>query len=143
MTLTDTGPLVALVDSGESAHSRCVAALAVVSPPLITSWPALTEAMYLLEQAMGWRAQDALWRLVAGGNLLVECPDAGVVERMRQLMQKYRDLPMGLADASLVALAESRNLRMVFTLDSHFGVYRLHDRIPFTIVPAPLPRDGA
>ncbi len=48
MTLTDAGPLIALIDRGEAAHERCVAALATLHAPMVTTWPAFTEAMYLL-----------------------------------------------------------------------------------------------
>ena len=54
---------------------------------------------------------------------------------MRVLMEKYRDTPMDLADASLVATAETQDLRRVFTLDSDFQVYRINDQDPFEVVP--------
>ena len=55
--------------------------------------------------------------------------------RMPALMERYRDLPMDLADASLVALAEERRLRQVFTLDADFRVYRLPDGQAFEVLP--------
>ena len=59
--------------------------------------------------------------------------------RIRALMEKYQDLPMDLADASLVALAEMRGLREVFTLDhADFQVYRLHRRQTFRLWPREL-----
>ncbi|MBI4582267.1 MAG: hypothetical protein HY718_21415, partial [Planctomycetes bacterium] len=61
--------------------------------------------------------------------------DADDAPRMRELMRKYRDLPMDLADASLVALAEALNRRQVFTLDGDFQVYRFRDREAFRLVP--------
>ena len=56
-------------------------------------------------------------------------------KRTRALMAKYRDLPMDLADASLVAAAEALNLKRVFTLDSDFRVYRFRSRQAFDIIP--------
>jgi len=50
-------------------------------------------------------------------------------------MEKYRDVPMDLADASLVALAEERGLRRIFTLDHDFEVYRINGRLTFETVP--------
>jgi predicted nucleic acid-binding protein len=102
---------------------------------MLTTWPALTEAMYLLNQAFGCQGQARLWGLVERGVLqtLDISPDATV--RMRLLMEQYRDLPMDLADASLVAVAEERGLDQVFTLDSDFHVYRLPRGRYFSVFP--------
>jgi uncharacterized protein len=133
--LTDAGPLVALLDDNERDHRRCVAVAASIAPPMVTTWPAFTEAMYLLGRAGGWPAQASLWAIVERGTLqIAELSDAAVV-RMRGLMEQYRDLPMDLADASLVALAEERGQTRIFTLDSDFQVYRLPRGRAFTIVP--------
>ncbi len=133
--LVDAGPLVAIFDRGETDHARCVAALRSVTLPLVTTWPAFTEAMYLLGDAGAWPAQLALWRLVERGDLEIAETSPRARERMRVLMEKYRDLPMDLADASLVALAEERRLNRVFTLDSDFRVYRLPRGASFDIIP--------
>jgi predicted nucleic acid-binding protein len=129
MILTDAGPLVAILDRGERHHQACVDCLAELTGPMLTTWPAFTEAMYLLGEAGGWVAQAALWSLQDKGDLLIVEQNAEDRGRMQALMEKYRDRPMDLADASLVALAESRRLRDIFTLDhSDFRVYRLHRR---------------
>ena len=60
------------------------------------------------------------------------------IQRSRVLMEKYQDVPMDLADATLVATAETRRLRRIFSLDSDFRVYRLRGRISFELVPASL-----
>ena len=62
-------------------------------------------------------------------------PTSSETDRMYSLMEKYQDMPMDLADASLVATAETLQLRRVFTLDSDFRVYRVNEREPFEIVP--------
>jgi predicted nucleic acid-binding protein len=133
--LTDAGPLIALVDRGEVDHARCVAALTQVTLPLVTTWPAFTEAMYLLGEAGGWTGQVALWRMVERADLQVGDLSAAALGRTRRLMEQYRDLPMDLADASLVALAEERGLDRVFTLDGDFRIYRLPRGRAFTIIP--------
>lgn len=135
MTLTDAGPLVALLDAGEPSHLRCVEVLDQQALPLVTTWPAFTEAMYLLGSVGGHRARQALWSMLHSGALEVAELDAAVVERSVRLMQKYSDRPMDLADATLVALAESRELTKIFTLDSDFHVYRLNGRRRFEVVP--------
>jgi uncharacterized protein len=135
MILTDAGPLIALIDRGEPDHARCVAALATITPPLVTTWPAFTEAMYLLGEAAGWAGQAALWTMVERADLEIAELSATMLGRMRALMEKYQDLPMDLADASLVVIAEERGLDRIFTLDSDFRVYRLRRGRAFLLVP--------
>jgi predicted nucleic acid-binding protein len=86
-------------------------------------WPALTEAMYLL--SFSWKAQEALWEMVERGVVTLLPLEQQEVSRIRDLMKKYKDLPMDLADAALVAVAERERIRRVFTLDRRdFEVYR-------------------
>lgn len=90
--------------------------------------------MYLL--GFAWRAQEALWDLIDAEVLALVPLDRGDAPRMRELMSKYRDLPMDLADAALVRVAERERLRRVFTLDRrHFTVYRPARLGRFVIVP--------
>jgi hypothetical protein len=121
--LVDAGPLVALIDRGDKHHSRCVEALQGIRDPLMTVWPAVTEAMYLLGPS--WPAQAALWEMVESEAVALLPLDADDVPRMAELMRKYKDLPMDLADAALVRVAERERIRHVFTLDQRdFRVYR-------------------
>lgn len=135
MTLTDAGPLIALIDAGEPDHDRCRAVLSEVQLPLVTTWPAFTEAMYLLGRAGGWPGQQALWRLVLRDDLELAPASPEATRRAARLMERYADRPMDLADATLVALAEERGLKRIFTLDSDFHVYRLHGRGRFDVLP--------
>jgi len=135
LTLTDAGPLVAIIDAGEEDHGRCIQALDRLTAPMLTSWPAFTKAMYLLGDAGGWAAQEALWKLFERGDLVLAEMDEARVKRARALMAKYNDVPMDLADASLVALAEDLKIRRVFSLDGDFHVYRLDGRHRFDVVP--------
>ena len=131
--LVDAGPLIALLDRGDAAHAACVEAIKSIRTPLTTVWPAFTEAMYLLRAS--WPAQKALWsRLETGGLALADLDDADA-NRMRELMEKYRDLPMDLADAAIVRVAEREGSSRVFTLDRrHFSIYRAGRR-RLSIVP--------
>ncbi len=135
MTLTDAGPLVALIDADEPDHGMCRSVLGGLPLPLLTTWPAFTEAMYLLSRAGGHQGAEALWALVLTGRLEIAELSRPVMERSSRLMAKYADLPMDLADATLVALAEQRGIRRVFTLDTDFRVYRIHGRQRFEIIP--------
>ncbi len=135
MTLTDTGPLIALIDRGDKANITCTRQLSVLSRPLLTTWPCVSEAMHLLNNIAGHFAQDVLWSYLIDG--LVEIHESAPAERarMRELMAQYKDTPMDLADASLVAAAEALGVRRVFTVDSDFVVYRLPGKRSFEIVP--------
>lgn len=104
---------------------------------MMTTWPVLTEAMYLLGDAAGWNAERALWQMIERNALELGELQASDTARARALMEKYRDTPMGIAEATLVAIAEARGLRRVFTLDSDFRVYRYRGRESFEVVPAP------
>jgi len=132
--LVDAGPLVALIDRADPAHERCVATLKTLRDPLVTVWPAFTEAMYLLGRS--WLAQKALWSRLETDALALAPLDETDAPRMRELMEKYRDLPMDLADAALVRVAERESLTEIFTLDrKHFSAYRPGRRQRFSIVP--------
>jgi predicted nucleic acid-binding protein len=135
MTLTDASALIALINVDDRDHHDCRNALDDLRFPLLTTWPALTEAMHVLARG-GWPAQATLWRLVQRGDLVIDSPGADVPERAAELMEKYADLPMDLADATLVALADERGMKRIFTLDSDFHVYRLASGKPLTVVPA-------
>jgi predicted nucleic acid-binding protein len=135
VTLTDAGPLIALIDSGEPDHDRCRSELEQLELPLLTTWPAFTEAIYLLGQAAGWPGQEALWTMIKRDALTFAELDPALSLRCAELMERYRDHPMDLADASLVAVAEARDLRTVFTLDDHFRSYRLSNRRHLAVVP--------
>ncbi len=134
MILTDTGPLVAILSRTDTYHHACVAALSALKPPMVTTWLVLTEAFYLLEEA-GRGAQEALVELVTNGRIVVY--DIADPKRLLELLRKYADRPMDLADGSLVALAEQLRLYQVFTLDrTDFSIYRAHGRRAFDLVPA-------
>ncbi|HYS52952.1 MAG TPA: PIN domain-containing protein [Thermoanaerobaculia bacterium] len=134
MILVDAGPLVAVIDAGDGQHERCTIALRSIEEPLLTVWPALTEAMYLLRFSL--EAQEAIWGDVEKGTLRLADLDADDFPRMRHLMRKYRDLPMDLADAALVAVAERERISRIFTLDRRdFEVYRPAGIRRFEIIP--------
>lgn len=126
--LTDTGPLLAMLDRGDPRHEACIAtARTFERGPFITTWACFAETMYLLGREGGYPLQAALWRLRNDGRLQLYDLSELEVTRAEALMAKYYDTPMDLGDASLVAVAETRGLRRVFTLDHHFWGYRLAD----------------
>jgi predicted nucleic acid-binding protein len=132
--LVDAGPLVALVDRGDAHHGRCVEALKAIRDPLMTVWPAVTEAMFLLRDS--WAAQAALLEMLESGAIGLLPLDEEDVPRITGLMAKYRDLPMDLADAALVRVAERERIRHVFTIDQRdFRLYRPAGLGRFSLIP--------
>jgi len=133
--LTDTGPLVALMDEGEPNHAACTAVVRGLPPaPLLTTWPCFTEAMYLLDGLGGYPLQGRLWQARSEGKLLLLDIARAEADRMDVLMRQYQNVPMDLADASLVAVAEARGFRRLFTMDSDFHIYRLADGAVLEVV---------
>ena len=127
--------MVALINAADRHHARCKSVLRTLDEPLVTVWPAYTEAMYLL--GFSWAAQEALWELVDREVIGLVQLDSGNHRRIRELMKKYRDLPMDLADAALVCVAERERISRIFTLDRRdFQLYRPHRMGRFQILPA-------
>ena len=133
MIAVDTGPIVALFDRSDNRHHVCVETFKAIREPLITTWPVITEAFYLL--GFSGAVQDDLWEFIERGTVALHDLDSAFVKRCRELMRKYRDLPMDLADASLVAVADAENIRTVFTLDKDFRIYRTGQKRHFRLLP--------
>lgn len=134
MILVDAGPLVALLDADDQHHAACVASLKSLREPLATVWPPFTEAMYLLADLPP--AQEALWEMLERRAIHLLQLDSTDFPRIRELMGKYVNRPMDLADAALLRVAEREGIRKVFTVDrSDFSVYRLHGRTRLSLIP--------
>ena len=119
--IVDTGPLVAWFDAADAHHHPVRGFLADFQGELLSTWPVLTEVCHLIPERL---AANFLHWAGAGGLTLVDVPTAalpGLVDRM----DKYADLPMDLADASLIWLAETLGVMDILTLDRRdFGLYR-------------------
>jgi predicted nucleic acid-binding protein len=132
LAIVDTGPLVAFFDRAEQHHRWAIGQIEAIEAPLLVCEPVLAEAMYLL--AGQARAQDALLHLLENGALEIAFQIQPHVDSLRQLMRKYRDTPMSLADACLVRMAEIHERHAVMTLDADFLVYRKHGRVPLGLI---------
>jgi hypothetical protein len=134
MILLDAGPMVALLRADDRHHQECKETLRSLTEPLVSVWPVVTEAMYLL--GFSWRAQDALWEFLERGAVTLLSVESADFARIRELMKKYKDLPMDLADAALVRVAERERIHRIFTLDRRdFSLYRPEGVPPFEILP--------
>jgi len=95
--LTDTGPLVALLDEADANHGVCVEIARHLPPePLLTTWPCFTEAMYLLGAVGGHRFQAELWSLWSARRVVICELEPADIDSMISLMEEYRDTPMDL-----------------------------------------------
>ena len=132
--LLDTGAFVALVDRSEKRHADCVAALERWTEPIVTTEAVLTETLYLVGPA--WKAQQVCLEFILRGAFLLIPSSQVSLRRVAALMEKYHDLPMDFADATLVALGEEMQIDWVFTLDHRgFSTYRLHGKKAFRLIP--------
>lgn len=124
MIVVDTGPLVALFDPKEDLHAACRQTLSAIRLPMATTLPVMTEAFHIL--APGSRGSEALRSFVAEGGMSVHFSSHEELLRAFELMDTYKDHPMDLADASVIAAAEALGTRRVFTLDRNdFQTYRV------------------
>jgi predicted nucleic acid-binding protein len=123
MILVDTGPLVGLFDPRDGAHISCARTLADIREDLVTTVPVLTEAFHLLDP--GSRGAAALREFVQASGVRLWFMTDAFLARAFELMHRYADHPMDLADASLVVAAEVTRTTKVFTLDKRdFATYR-------------------
>ncbi|MSQ72397.1 MAG: PIN domain-containing protein [Betaproteobacteria bacterium] len=136
MILLDTSGLLSAVDASQRYHAQCADALSRASPPLLLSPFVLAELDYLLARNIGASAQSALLDEVVRGAYQLEPFDAADVAAAKRILERYPTLHIGLADASLVVLAERHRARDVLTLDErHFRALRTRDRKKFRILP--------
>ena len=134
--LTDTGPLVALLDHRDQNHVPAQRSFTAQKGKIFTTTcPCMTEAMQLLSRYPYNQAQDQLAQMVLEGSLTVHYPAPSEIHRIFTLMDQYQDRPMSYADASLAAAAETRGDTEVFTFDSDFHFYRPADGSVLEVLP--------
>ena len=132
--LLDTGPLVALMLASDAQHQRCVETLATIKPPLLTCWPVITEAAWLLRQQH--RPLDRITEAHAAGVFRLLPLDGDDLAAISAIMGRYEDLGLQLADAALIHLAERESVRTVFTTDRRdFSVVRLKRNRSLKLLP--------
>lgn len=130
----DTGPLVAIVRSREKAHEACVKALKGLRVPLLTCWPVLTEAAWLLRTESEGR--KALGGLIRSGSVRLVELDEEALYWILDFLDRYASAGAQMADAALVYLAERVGIDTVFSLDRRdFSIYRTTDGRALSLVP--------
>jgi uncharacterized protein len=130
--IADTGFWLALANMSDTYHKRARAALVRHRGPFVTTWPVMTETCHLLVNRLSENAAIAFVRSGAQGAFQIFRLEPSHLPRVEELMTKYRDLPMDLADASLVILAEELGSGRILSTDMRdFGAYRWKNRKPF------------
>jgi len=126
--------MVALFSEDDEHYQRCSDALTALSPPLLTCWPVVTEAAWLLR-----KRPDTLRRLFEsfdGGLFALLTLDADDLPAVAGLMKPYESSGLQFADATLAHLAERENIRTVFTTDRRdFSIIRLKRNRTLKLLP--------
>lgn len=132
MIIADTGFWLALANERDRHHGRARDALDEVSEPLVTTWPVLTETCHLLSRRLGPEAAERFFRAGRDGGFELFGLDRSMLARIEVVMAKYRALPMDLADASLVLVAEELGHGRILSTDQRdFAAYRWKHHEPF------------
>ncbi|MBI4818403.1 MAG: PIN domain-containing protein [Deltaproteobacteria bacterium] len=137
MILLDTSGLLAAIDASQRQHAACAKVLRNARGPLVLSPFVLAELDYLLVSRVSVEAELAFLGEVARGAYSVDPFGANDVEVASSVIEKYRELEIGVADASIVVLAQRHGVRDLLTLDErHFRVVRRLNGRPFRLLPA-------
>jgi len=132
----DTGPIVAMVNADDNDHERCARLLTTLPGRLLLPEPLLGEIGYLLGTRCGARAEAAFLRDTVDGPIEVVSLTSSDRARAADLVEQYGDMPLGTADASVVATAERFNILNIVTLDRrHFTVVRPSHIPAFHLLP--------
>ncbi len=136
MLIVDAGPLYAAAARRDRNHRACVDLLSGAERPILVPALVATEVCYLLSDRIGAHAELAFARSVAEGELIVEPVLDADWDRIADLTERYLHLPLGVVDASVVALAERHRAPAIATLDRrHFSVVRPRHVPGFTLLP--------
>jgi predicted nucleic acid-binding protein len=136
MLIVDSGPLYAAAATADRNHRRSIDLLSGAEGPLLVPALVVTEVSYLLADRIGAHAELAFGRSIADGELIVEPVLDAEWDRIAGLTEQYLDLPLGIVDASVVALAERHHVEVIATLDHrHFSVVRPRHTSAFTLLP--------
>ena len=131
--LLDTGVIVALLDRSEKLHRACAETLQELEAPLITCEAVITESCYLLRNLKG--AAEAVIENVAAGIFQIPFQLSREAAGVKQVLRKYRDRQIDLADACLIHLADEFATPDILTLDRDFAVYRWGRNKAFRMLP--------
>lgn len=124
--IVDAGPLIALFDKDDKYHNSVIKFLKTFDGQLITSWPVITEVTHLLNFNVNVQIDFLEW-LKREAVTIVNLENIHL-ERIIQLSKKYSDVPMDLADSSLIVIAELTNITEIITIDSDYYIYKTKNK---------------
>lgn len=124
--IVDAGPLIALFDKDDKYHNSVIKFLKTFDGQLITSCPAITEVTHLLSFNVNVQIDFLEW-LKREAVTIVNLENIHL-ERIIQLSKKYSDVPMDLADSSLIVIAELTNITEIITIDSDYYIYKTKNK---------------
>jgi uncharacterized protein len=124
--ILDTGPLVALLDARDQHHDWAIAQWSDIEPPLLTCDSVISEACFLLDQTRA--GSSAVFEMLLRKAMALSFRLDDHLSEVHQLRTRYADVPMSVADASLVRMAEQFGRSSILTLDTDFKIYRKHGR---------------
>jgi len=121
-TIIDSGPLIALFDKSDTYHHKVLDFLKSFDGELITSWSVITEVSHMLD--FNLQVQIDFLRWCELGGVTICDISQNDLEPIRTMMEKYSDIPMDLADATLMYIANKEKIKNIVSIDSDFDVYR-------------------
>jgi uncharacterized protein len=130
--LIDSGPLIALFDSSDKYHLKVIEFIKQNQFPLVTTIASITEVLHLLD--FNRNAQIDFLEWVSRGGIEVHNIENSDFQRLKELTEKYNDLPMDFADSCLVFLAEKLSINTIATIDRDFSIYRIKGKKKFKTI---------
>jgi uncharacterized protein len=130
--LVDSGPLIALFDSSDRHHQKSVEFVKSNKFILVTTIASITETLHLLNFNRNAQLDFIEW--IKRGGVEICNIEHSDFARIKELTEKYRDLPMDFADSCLVLLAEKLEISSIATIDRDFSVYRINGKKRFTTI---------
>lgn len=121
-TLIDAGPLIALFDRDDHFHDAIKEFLRSYKGYLLTTWPVITEVLHMLD--FNVNAQINFLKWIESGALEIKSINPEDISRIIDLSEQYSDIPMDFADASLIIISETQNIKGIISIDSDFHIYR-------------------
>ncbi len=121
-SIIDAGPLIALFNKNDNYHQQAVKFIKKYRGDLFTTWPVVTEVMHMLNA--NFKCQLNFLKYIDRGGIEIVNLSLPFISRLIDLFTQYSDVPINLADATLIVLSERKQINKIITIDSDFHIYR-------------------